>query len=114
VKLFREHGVPMALATNCNPVSSPTMSPPMMMNMACRLFGLTTEEALAAFTRVSARALGYKDRGTLETGKVADFALWDVSAPGELAATIAQNRCRAVVKGGNVIFEVVPIEIRAR
>jgi imidazolonepropionase len=112
VKLFREHGVPMALATNCNPVSSPTMSPPMMMNMACRLFGLTTEEALAAFTRVSARALGYKDRGTLETGKVADFALWNVTAPGELSATIAQNRCRAVVKGGAVVYEATPPQIR--
>lgn len=112
VKLLREHGVPIALATNCNPVSSPTMSPPMMMNMACRLFGLTTEEALAAFTRVSARALGFKDRGTIENEKIADFALWDVDRPGEIAAAIAQNQCLAVIKGGAVVYQAAPIEIR--
>ena len=112
VPLMRELGVPIALATNCNPVSSPTMSPPMMMTMGCRFFGLTTEEALAAFTRVSARALGFKDRGAIEKDKVADFALWDVSRPGEIAATIAQNRCVAVVKGGAVVYEAIPIEIR--
>ena len=111
VKLLREHGVPMALATNCNPVSSPTMSPPMMMNMACRLFGLTTEEALAAFTRVSARALGLKDRGTIDNGKVADFALWDVERPGEIAAAIAHNPCATVIKGGAVVYQAAPIAI---
>ncbi|MGE0724080.1 MAG: imidazolonepropionase [Alphaproteobacteria bacterium] len=113
VPLMRELGVPIALATNCNPVSSPTMSPPMMMTMACRFFGLTTEEALAAFTRIGARALGFTDRGTIEVGKVADFALWDVSKPGEIAATIAQNRCVGVVKGAVVAYEAVPIELRA-
>ena len=112
VKLMRQYKLPMALATNSNPVSSNTMSPPMMMNMACRLFGLTTEEALAAFTRVSARALGLKDRGTLEAGKVADLALWDARYPGELSAAIAQNPCLAVVKGGAVVYEAAPIDIR--
>ncbi len=112
VGLMRKYGLPMALATNCNPVSSNTMSPPMMMNMACRLFGLTTEEALAAFTRVSARALGMKDRGTIEVGKVADLALWDARYPGEIAAAIAQNPCLAVIKGGKVVYEAAPVTIR--
>jgi len=105
VALLRRHGVPIALATNCNPVSSPTTSPTMMMNMGCRMFGLTTEEALAAFTRVGAQALGLQSsRGTIEIGKVADLALWDVEKPGELAARIADNPCLAVIKGGTVIY----------
>lgn len=112
VGLLRKHGVPIALATNCNPVSSPTMSPPMMMNMACRMFGLTTEEALAAFTRVGARALGFKDRGVIENGKIADLALWDVDEPGEIAAAIAHNPCAMVIKGGAVVYQAPPIEIR--
>jgi imidazolonepropionase len=107
VAAFRSRGVPMALATNCNPVSSPTTSPTMMMNMACRMFGLTTEEALAAFTRVGARALGFSDRGTLAAGKVADFAIWDVAKPGELAYRIADNPCHEVVKGGRVVYRAV-------
>jgi imidazolonepropionase len=112
VGLMRKYQLQIALATNSNPVSSNTMSPPMMMNMACRLFGLTTEEALAAFTRVSARALGLKDRGTIEVGKVADLAVWDAVYPGELAAAIAQNPCLAVIKGGAVVYEAAPLEIR--
>jgi imidazolonepropionase len=112
VKLFREHGVTMALATNCNPVSSPTMSPQVMMTMACRLFGLTTEEALLGFTRNAARALRLEDRGVIDVGKVADLTMWDVERPGELSATLAQNRCLAVVKGGAIVYEAKPVEIR--
>jgi len=111
VALFRRHGVNMALATNCNPVSSHTCSPTMMMNMACRLFGLTTAEALAGFTRNGARALGMLDsRGTLEVGKVADFAIWEADQPGELAYRIADNPCREVVKNGRVAYRAAPIE----
>ncbi len=111
VALLRRHGVPMALATNCNPVSSPTCSPTMMMNMACRLFGLTTEEALAGFTRNGARALGVLDsRGTLEVGKLADFAIWEVDEPGELAYRIADTPCREVIKDGRPIYRAAPIE----
>ncbi len=111
VALFRKHGVDMALATNCNPVSSHTCSPTMMMNMACRLFGMTTEEALAGFTRNSARALGVQDsRGTLEAGKLADFAIWDVDKPGALAYPIADNPCREVVQEGRVVYRAAPIE----
>ena len=111
VALFRRHGVQMALATNCNPVSSHTCSPTMMMNMACRLFGLTTEEALAGFTRNGAKALGLLDsRGTLEVGKLADFAVWEVDKPGELAYRIADNPCREVVQGGRPVYRAQPIE----
>ena len=110
VALFRRHGVKMALATNCNPVSSHTCSPTMMMNMACRLFGLTTEEALAGFTRNGAKALGVLDtRGTLEVGKLADFAVWDVDRPGELAYRIADNPCREVIQSGLPVYRAAPI-----
>ncbi|HYB44444.1 MAG TPA: imidazolonepropionase [Candidatus Methylomirabilis sp.] len=113
VALFRRHGVKMALATNCNPVSSHTCSPTMMMNMACRLFGLTTEEALAGFTANGARALGLLDsRGTLEVGKLADFAIWAVDQPGDLAYRIADNPCGEVVQGGRAIYRAAPIEFR--
>jgi imidazolonepropionase len=111
VALLRRYGVPIALATNCNPVSSHTCSPPMMMNMGCRLFGLTTEEALLGFTRNGARALGVLDsRGTLEIGKLADFAIWDVDSPGDLAYRIADNPCAAVVKDGRTVYRAARIE----
>jgi len=114
VALFRRHGVKMALATNCNPVSSHTCSPTMMMNMACRLFGLTTEEALAGFTRNGAKALGVLDsRGTLEVGKLADFAVWDVDKPSELAYRIADNPCHEVIKDGRAIYRATPITFLA-
>jgi imidazolonepropionase len=111
VALMRRHGVKIALATNCNPVSSNTCSPTMMMNMACRMFGLTTEEALVGFTRHGAKALGVLDsRGTLEVGKLADFAIWSVEKPGELAYGIADNPCAEVVKGGRTVYRAAPIE----
>jgi imidazolonepropionase len=111
VAQFRRHGVRMALATNCNPVSSHTCSPTMMMNMACRMFGLTTAEALAGFTRNGAKALGMlESRGTIEVGKVADFAIWDVDQPGELSYRIADNPCREVVKNGRLVYRAAPIE----
>jgi imidazolonepropionase len=114
VALFRRLGVQMALATNCNPVSSHTWSPTMMMNMACRMFGLTTEEAIAAFTRNGARALGLLDsRGTLEVGKLADFAIWEADRPGELAYRIGDNPCREVVRDGRPIYRAPAIAFLA-
>jgi imidazolonepropionase len=111
VALLRRHGVPIALATNCNPVSSHTCSPTMMMNMGCRLFGLTTEEAVTAFTRNSARALGVlASRGTLEAGKLADFAIWDVAHPADLPYPIAHNPCLEVVKDGRAVYRAAPIQ----
>jgi imidazolonepropionase len=110
VTLFRQYGVAMALATNCNPVSSHTCSPTMMMNMGCRLFGLTPAEALAGFTRNGAKALGVLDsRGTLEVGKLADFAIWDVEGPGDLAYRIGDNPCVAVVEDGRVVYRAAPV-----
>ena len=91
----------MALSTDCNPGSSPVTSLLLMLNMACTLFRLTPAEALAGVTREAARALGLHDRtGTLEPGKAADFALWDIGSPGELAYPAGFNPCRAVVKNG--------------
>ncbi len=101
IALFRKHGVPMAVATDCNPGSSPTTHLPLMMNMACTLFRLTPAEALLGVTRHAAQALGLADtHGSIELGKVADFCLWDVDHPAELAYTIAASPLRARFHGG--------------
>ncbi|MFO7713474.1 imidazolonepropionase [Desulfosarcina sp.] len=103
VGLLRGHKVAMALATDCNPGTSPTTSPLLMMNMACVNFGLTPAEALAGFTVNAARALGMQNRwGTLAVGKQADFAVWDVDEPAELAYRMGGNPCRMTVIGGTV------------
>lgn len=101
IKLFREHGVPMALATDCNPGSSPTTNPQLMMNMAAVLFRLTPEEALAGFTRNAAKALGLSSEiGTLEVGKQADLAIWDIEHPSELTQAIGSNPLYSRIFGG--------------
>ncbi len=102
VDLLRKHGVRMAVATDCNPGTSPSTSILTMMNMACTLFRLTPEEALAGTTCHAAAALGLDDRGTLEVGKRADFAVWDVETPAHLAWQIAGLRPRAVFFEGRV------------
>ena len=85
VELLRKHGVGIAVATDCNPGTSPVLSPTLMLNMACTLFGLTPEEALAGMTREGARALGLQDEiGTIANGKAADLCVWRVSRPAEL------------------------------
>ncbi|WP_222182717.1 imidazolonepropionase [Geminicoccus harenae] len=85
VELLRRFAVPMAVATDANPGSSPLLSPLLAMNLACVLFGLTPYEALLGMTAHAARALGLAaDRGTLEVGKRADFCLWRISRPAEL------------------------------
>ena len=104
VASLREHGVPMALATDANPGSSPILSLLTILNMGCTLYRLTPEEALAGVTRNAALALGLGgDLGTLEPGKRADLALWDVSHPRELAYWIGTNPCRSVIKEGVVV-----------
>lgn len=103
VAALREAGVPIALATDCNPGTSPTTSPTLMMNMACTLFGLTVAEALAGFTRNGARALGLADRGVLDAGLRADIALWAVEAPAELAYRVGSTRCAGVVRSGALV-----------
>ncbi len=81
---LREHGVPMAVATDCNPGTSPLLSLRLAAGMACTLFRLTPEEALRGVTVHAARALGLRDRGTLEVGQRADLAAWRVARPAEL------------------------------
>jgi imidazolonepropionase len=86
VELLRRHGVPIAVATDCNPGTSPVLSPTLMMSMACTLFGLTPEEALAGMTREAARALGLQDEiGTISPGKAADLCVWRIDRPAELS-----------------------------
>ena len=86
IELLRAHGVPMAVATDCNPGTSPVLSPTLMLNMACTLFRLTPEEALAGMTREAARALDLLDEvGTIAAGKAADLCVWRIGSPAELA-----------------------------
>ena len=103
ISALRSHHVPIALATDHNPGSSPLSSPLLAMNMACTLFRLTPEEALAGFTVHAARALGLQaSHGTLQVGKAADFALWEIDAPAELAYAIGANPCIGRVRAGAV------------
>ena len=101
VAALREAGVPMAVSTDNNPGTSPMTSLLLAMNMVCTLWRLTPLEALAGCTVHAARALGRQgDIGTLEVGKRADFALWDIARPAELSYAIGLNPCRGVVYGG--------------
>jgi imidazolonepropionase len=86
VQLLRDHHVPIAIATDCNPGTSPLLSPTLAMNMASTLFGLTPDEALAGMTINAARALGLAhDIGTLEAGKAADLCVWAIDELAELS-----------------------------
>lgn len=92
VEAFRRCGVPIALATDCNPGSAPVTSLLLMLSMGCTFFGLTPEEALAGITRNAAKALGLADtHGTLEAGKVADLCIWDIESPAELSYRVGFN-----------------------
>jgi imidazolonepropionase len=98
---LREARVPIAIATDCNPGTSPMTSILLAMNMACTLWRLTPLEALAGVTVNAARALGLQGEiGSLAVGKRADFALWDIVRPADLAYSMGFNPCRAVVHGG--------------
>jgi imidazolonepropionase len=101
IDLFRRYGVPMALATDCNPGSSPLTSLLLAMNMAATLFRMTVHECLAGVTREAARALGrLSDIGTLETGKWCDLAIWNVERPAELVYRIGFNPLHARIYRG--------------
>ena len=100
IAALREQGVPIALATDHNPGSSPALSLLLMMHMACTLFCLTPEEALRGVTVNGARALGLSDRGLLAAGQRADFVVWNLEHPNELAYWFGHNPCRRVVAGG--------------
>ena len=100
VQAFRDHGVPMAVATDWNPGSSPLGSLLLAMNMACTLFRLTPVEALAGTTRNAARALGLTDRGVIAPGMRADLAIWDIADPAELSYGIGITPLHARIFGG--------------
>ncbi|OKO79204.1 imidazolonepropionase [Bradyrhizobium sp. NAS96.2] len=101
VELFRKHGVHMALATDCNPGSSPLTSLLLAMNMGATLFRMTVAECLAGVTREGARALGMlAETGTLEAGKYCDLAIWDIERPAELVYRIGFNPLRRRVWRG--------------
>ncbi len=104
IEALREAKVPIAIASDSNPGSSPALSLLLMLNMACTLFRMTPEEALAGVTREGAKALGLgTETGTLRVGKWADFVLWDIEDPAELAYRLGGNPCAGVVRGGTVV-----------
>ncbi len=108
IDLLRRYKVPMAVATDHNPGTSPALSLILMANMACTLFGLTPEEALAGITKNAARALGLQGVcGTLETGKAADFVFWDIEHPRDLCYTFGSSPCTTLVMAGG-IYQVRP------
>jgi imidazolonepropionase len=100
IALLREHQVPMAIATDCNPGTSPLLSLRLAAGMACTLFRLTPEEALRGVTVNAARALGLHDRGTLAIGQRADLVIWDAQQPAELCYWIGGSMVRELWLGG--------------
>ena len=102
IAALRRAGVPMALATDCNPGSSPVTSLPLTMNMACTLFRMTPEEALLGTTAHAARALGLTDRGTIAAGQLADLAIWDATHPAEISYRIGSTPLFARMFGGRL------------
>jgi imidazolonepropionase len=100
IQALRDAGVPIALASDHNPGSSPGLSLLLMLNMACTLFRMTPEEALRGVTVHGARALGLNDRGLLSAGQRADFVAWDLDHPNELAYWFGRNPCRRRVIAG--------------
>ncbi|SUI90578.1 imidazolonepropionase [Shewanella morhuae] len=106
IDLLRQYGVPMVLASDFNPGSSPICSTLLMLNMGCTLFRLTPEEALKGLTLNAAKALGIEDRvGSLVVGKQADFCLWDIATPAQLAYSYGVNPCKDVVKNGVLVHQ---------
>jgi imidazolonepropionase len=106
IEAFRRHGVPLAVASDCNPGSAPGASLLLTMNMARRLFGLTSEEVLLGVTRHAARALGLgHQRGSIAAGHAADFAAWSIDSLDELGYWAGFNPCSMVVKDGAIVLE---------
>jgi len=109
VELLRRHRVPIAISTDCNPGSSPVTSLLLMLSMACTLFRLTPEEAIAGVTRNAARALGVDaTHGALQPGKTADLAVWDIERPAQLAYEIGANPLRALYRAGRQVRPATP------
>jgi imidazolonepropionase len=106
IEALRRHGVPLAIASDCNPGSAPGASLLLAMNMARRLFGMTSDEVLLGVTRHAARALGLEAvRGSLAPGRAADFAAWSVDSLDELGYWVGFNPCSLVVKDGAIVLE---------
>jgi imidazolonepropionase len=105
---LREHHVPMAIATDCNPGTSPLLSLRLAAGMGCTLFRLTPEEALRGVTVNAARALGLTDRGTLAVGQRADLVVWNVSRPAELCYWIGGSLARKVYVAGELVSRRKP------
>tara|TARA_R110001606_G_scaffold397202_1_gene572946 strand:- start:8390 stop:9553 length:1164 start_codon:yes stop_codon:yes gene_type:complete len=103
VDLLQQYGVVIAIATDANPGTSPALSLRLMMNMACTLFGMTPEEALAGATINAAKALGMSDtHGSLEVGKMADFVCWQVESPGELCYWLGGQLVKQRIQQGKI------------
>ena len=101
IDALRRAGVPIAVATDCNPGTSPLTSPLLAMNMAATLFRLTVDECILGMTREAARALGRLDQiGTIEPGKRCDLAIWDITEPAELVYRMGFNPLHARISGG--------------
>lgn len=106
IEALRENQVPIAIATDSNPGSSPCLSILLMLNMATTLFKLTPSEALQGVTINAAKALNIADKvGSIEVGKQADFVFWDIDTPAELSYRIGGNACRKVIKKGKVVLD---------
>jgi imidazolonepropionase len=106
IDALRRHGVPLAVASDCNPGTAPGASLLLAMNMARRLFGLTSREVLDGVTRHAARALGLeRTRGSLTTRRAADFAVWSIDSPDELGYWVGFNPCSMGVKNGAIVLE---------
>ncbi|MGR3719612.1 MAG: amidohydrolase family protein, partial [Paracoccus sp. (in: a-proteobacteria)] len=103
VQALRDAGVPMALATDCNPGTSPLTSLLLVMNMGATLFRMTPSECLAGVTVHAARALGLNDRGAAAPGLRADLAVWDITDPAELSYRIGFNPLHARIVGGEFV-----------
>ncbi len=104
IDLLRKHQVPMAIATDANPGSSPLCSLQLMLNMACTLFKMTPYEALAGVTVNAAKALNiYDNVGSLAIGKQADIVLWDIEHPAQLSYQFGVNPCQQIIKNGAIV-----------
>ncbi len=104
VQALRDAGIPIAIATDHNPGSSPLLSLLATMNMACVLFGLTPQEALLGVTVNAAKALGLKDRGVIAVGNKADLVIWQARAAVDLVYSLGKNPCHTVLKDGQVVL----------
>lgn len=110
IALLRHYRVPMAVATDHNPGTSPNTSLLLAMNMACTLFRMTVSEVLAGVTRHAARALGAGDRhGRIAPGRSADFVVWDVASPAELCYWMGRNPARQIVRRGRLVFSAATV-----